>query len=339
MIALEMKVNELINWALIEEIEATKSQLMENISTFVSFSQSLCSVFMLIYFAIRIYPLIAGDQRLEIMPLMRPFAIALVIMFWPQFVGIINSLSTSITNAARTEFINDAQDVSNLTERRLILQDSVITKIIKASTEIERENLSLVESAIEKVSGVDIAEIKSEFNHLGKIVSAKIKYYLSSFWEWVIFTLFQACVNLVFCLQVIVMAILAILGPVSFAFSVLPAWWKAWTQWLSRYISVSLWSCVAYIILKVIILLVKFGVQAEVDHYQAMLQLSEANFYAAGSSWGIYDSCIYIVTLLVGIVSMIAVFPISTWIVPTSGGQSAVTAAAGGAARIGSSFK
>ena len=45
-------------------------------------------------------------------------------------------------------------------------------------------------------------------------------------------------------LQIIFTGILVILGPLAFAFSVLPAFRDAYIQWIARFVSVSLYSCI-----------------------------------------------------------------------------------------------
>ena len=64
--------------------------LRDHLSVFTRDAQALCAVFMILYVGINSYGMISGDERLEIMPLLRPFGLAMVIVLWGSFVDLIN---------------------------------------------------------------------------------------------------------------------------------------------------------------------------------------------------------------------------------------------------------
>ncbi len=49
---------------------------------FIRDAQTLACIFMLIFFSLKCYEMMAGDKKLEIMPLLRPFALVILLMWW-----------------------------------------------------------------------------------------------------------------------------------------------------------------------------------------------------------------------------------------------------------------
>jgi hypothetical protein len=149
--------------------------------------------------------------------------------------------------------------------------------------------------------------------------------------EYLVITIFQLCSYLVFFLQIIFAGILIILGPFSFAFSVLPAFRDAYVYWLARYISVSLYSAIAFIIMGMSMVMVQYGMEREIEILKYIME-NEAAFimYVSQNDGG---SNFFIVTLLIGGLTMLTIPVISTWIISTSGVGHALSAIGRGASR------
>ena len=140
------------------------------------------------------------------------------------------------------------------------------------------------------------------------------------------------CSYLIFFLQIIFAGILIILGPFSFAFSVLPGFRDAYIYWLARYFSVSMYSAIGYIIMGLSMVLIQYGMEREIELLRYVLGNEAAFiFYVSQNDGG---SGFFIVSLLIGGLSMLTVPVISTWIISTSGVGNALTAASRGAGRI-----
>ena len=81
--------------------------------------------------------------------------------------------------------------------------------------------------------------------------------------EYVAVTIFQVCTYIIFFLQAIFGSILIILGPLSFAFSILPGYRDAYLNWIARFISVGLYSVIGYLVLNMAIEVVRLGILQE----------------------------------------------------------------------------
>ena len=78
---------------------------------FMRDAQTLACIFMLIFFSLKCYEMMAGDKKLEIMPLLRPFALVILLMWWPIFCQIV-AFPTDLI-AAKTEALFGTQNDTN----------------------------------------------------------------------------------------------------------------------------------------------------------------------------------------------------------------------------------
>ena len=124
--------------------------------------------------------------------------------------------------------------------------------------------------------------------------------------------------------------ILVILGPLAFAFSVLPAFRDAYIQWIARFVSVSLYSCIAYIVLSISLVVMQYGIEREIEILEYALRNEAAFVMYVGMTSGGVNS--FLLTALLGAFAMLTIPFVSTWIVSTTGVAQAVGGMVGGAA-------
>lgn len=322
----------LIDRFILDLFEGLFLALRDHLSVFTGDAQALCAIFMLLYFGIKSYGMIAGDERLEIMPLLRPFALAMVIMLWSPFVDLINFPLKVVTNKSRALFDNRINAVDAVSQQRMALIDSVATRLIESSAELEEVQQGTNDEAWYESLGIDFNVLFDQMKGYFILIMAKFRFFFVQIIEYLVITIFQLCSYLIFFLQIIFAGILIILGPFSFAFSVLPGFKDAYIYWLARYISVSLYSAIGYIIMGLSMVLVQYGMEREIELLRFVLSNEAAFiFYVSQNDGG---SNFFIVTLLIGGLAMLSVPVISTWIISTSGVGNAISTISRGASKI-----
>lgn len=321
-------MNELIDKFLLELFEGINDKLTVLLGEFISDAQALAAIFMLLYFGVESFKMMTGDKKLEIVPLLRPFAIGLVLMFWGPFIDCISFPGEVITAKSKAMFNNQIDEVELLSRNRYALIDSVAMELLTTSVEVERAE---DEANKDKwsIMGIDFSAIGDKIAGLYVYVVAKFKMLLFNFAEFVIVTFWQVCIYFVFFLQILFRAILIILGPISFAFSVLPAFRDAYIQWIARFVSISLYSCIGYIVLSVSLVVMQYGLEREIEILEYALKNEAAFVMYVGTMSGGVNS--FILTALLGAFSMLTIPFVSTWIVSTTGVGQAVGGMAGGA--------
>ncbi len=305
--------------------------LRDHLSVFTNDAQALCAIFMLLYFGIKSYGMISGDERLEIMSLLRPFAIALVIMLWGPFVDMINYPIEVVTDKSQALFNDRIAAVDATSQKRMTLIDDVAKKLIESSAELEEVQQGSNDNSWYETLGIDFNVLFDQMKGYFILIMAKFRFFFLQVIEFLVISIFQVCSYLIFFLQIIFAGILIILGPFSFAFSVLPGFRDSYIYWLAKYISVSLYAAIGYIIMGLSMVLVQYGMEREIELLQFVLN-NEAAFilYVSHNDGG---SNFFIVTLLIGGLAMLCIPVISTWIISTSGVGNALSTLGRGATR------
>ena len=322
-------MNELIDKFLFELFDGLRDKTTVLFGEFIADAQALAAIFMLLYFGVESFKMMSGDKKLEIIPLLRPFALGLVLMFWIPFINLISYPGELLTAQSKAMFTNQIDEVELLSRNRYALIDSVAVELLHTSLEVERAENEVKDKKWYDFS-IDFSAIGDKIAGLYVYVVAKVKMIMFNIIEFIVVTCWQVCTYFVFFLQIIFTGILVILGPLAFAFSVLPAFRDAYIQWIARFVSVSLYSCIAYIVLSISLVVMQYGIEREIEILEYALRNEAAFVMYVGMTSGGVNS--FLLTALLGAFAMLTIPFVSTWIVSTTGVGQAVGGMVGGAA-------
>lgn len=134
--------------------------------------------------------------------------------------------------------------------------------------------------------------------------------------------------------QRIFLTIMAMFAPIMFALSIVPPWSNAWSQWISKYLSLSLWGFVVYMCLYYIDFILMYNLQEDLTAYGKLLQGQVDSWSQIGALGlqGIGSNCMYAMGMLVGAYVLRFVPEVSSWLIPGGVSSSAGSAAGGVAA-------
>nr|WP_181718585.1 plasmid transfer protein [Pedobacter sp.]QJS06246.1 plasmid transfer protein, TraJ protein [Pedobacter sp.] len=314
-----------------------------NWAPFIYDAQGLACIFMLIFFSMKSYEMMSGDKQLEVMPLLRPFGLMMVIMWWGVFVKVI-AYPTDLV-AAKTEAMYSSQIsiVNNMRYERAGLMMEVGEQLLtmQASTEIaaneaEETNKGVGKQIVESVKGFFADNIYNPIVEMRIRMQTQLQLFVTQLLELIAIWILRICVYIIFLLQIIYSTVLVILGPFSVAVSVLPAFRDAFTTWIARFVSVNLYVGVAFLILYVVGMLQEYTIGIEIEKYRSLINsvnTMEKMAWFAGN--GVLSFGLVIVTFLVGAIAITTVPSISTWIISTSGISSAASTAARTGSQVG----
>jgi hypothetical protein len=312
-------IDMLIDQDMLDLIEGLYDTMSNQHMRYVVFAQMLCALFMFLYFSMEAYKMMVGDKRLEIMPLLRPFALSMVIMFWGSFVEIIKKPAALLAEAERENFTKALATLERESRQRYALIDEVGKKLVESSAETERTAQQMSNTTTGDFFGIgeSLDKLWDKLKGYYLLVVSKFRFIGHQLIEFVAVTFFQVCTYIVFFLQAIFGSILIILGPLSFAFSILPGYRDAYLNWIARFISVSLYSVIAYLVLNMAIEVVRLGILQELAALNRVKDDPEAFVMYVATSSGSIGS--FIVSILVAAIGMLTIPSISTWIINTSG--------------------
>lgn len=314
---------EFIDTSMLYLIEGLGNTISELFGSFIGISTVLAGTFALIFLGIESYKMMMGETELRVNTILRPFLIGLVIMLWVPFLGVIDTPCNALTQAGKEIFENQIQTVNQLQRTRAAVADSITMKIVKQSAESEEAEALSTDEEVHRL-GIRLDGIVDKIQNLGIYVVGKIRQILFSFFETIIITIWQAIVYLIMFLGMIFFkSILAIVGPLAFAFSLLPSWRDAWSTWVSKYISVSLYGFIAYIDLAVSMAIIQYGIEDDIDVLtQANLEDEALTLFTCFAS-GFHNN--FIPALIVSAISLLLIPKVAEWIVPSSGTSQAAS--------------
>ena len=317
-------------------------------SGFVPFSseaQTLACIFMLIFFAGKSYEMMSGDKQLEIMPLLRPFALSMVLMWWSPFCRVVAFPTDLIANKTEALYELKQKDIDAMRLERANYIHQVGEKLLymQAKTEIASEgaketNKGVGAQIIEGAKGFFAENIWNPIMEMRLRFSTGLSSLLTQLLEVLAIWILRVCVYLVFMLQIIYSTVLITLGPFAVAISILPAFRDSFTTWVARFISVNLYVGVAYLVLYLVGIMQEYTMAVEINKYKTLLDGTGGGMEKLAwlASTGILSFGMVIVSSVVGAIAITTVPSISTWIVSTSGISSAASTAGKTGAAVGS---
>ena len=318
-------------------LKGLKDSIWNHNDLLINDAKALAAIFMIIFFAIKSYEMMVGDKKLEVMPLLRPFGLAMIILWWGVFIKVVAFPTDEVEMQTQTMFNSEQQIVNNLRQNRSALMLAVANSLItyQAQTTVaEKESDTWYGQAWDAVSSTvkqGISSVVSPLIELKNRLEVTLQLFFTQLLELIAIWILRIAVYIVFMLQIIYSSILVILGPFAVAASVLPAFRDSFSTWIARFISVNLYSGIAYLIMYLCGLMQEYALTSEISKYQELVGAdgTAANMQkmAVFASNGILSFGTVIIVFLIGAICMFTVPSISTWIISTSGISSATSTA------------
>lgn len=335
------------DWFMDAFLTEYKNVVWGEFDTFINVATALAGCFMIVFFGIRSYGMMVGEQKWEILPLLRPFGLLMIILYWKSFVTMVSFPTDIMARMMKTK--NDAQQevVTNMRFIRHEYQKAMVDNLYMLAADAKlaaQEGEQLNEKWYEWIG----RELKEGWNEviapavaIQQKLELSLQLALTLGLESMALFILRIAVYAIFAIQIIYSGILIMLGPISVAASIIPAFRESFTTWLSRFISINLYLTIALIVMFVGGLFQEFALEAEVLRYKELVTRSGDLVANAESKliWltgnGIISFGMVIVTFLMTAVCMATVPSISTWIVNSAGATSAVSTMGRAGASVG----
>jgi conjugative transposon TraJ protein len=299
----------------IQGLQATLEQvyntMMLNCGELMGVGRGLAGFGALLYISYRVWGHLAKAESIDFFPMLRPFALGLVIILYPAFIGALNGLLQP-TVAGTAALVQDAnQAITTLLQQKQAAVEQSTDWQMYVGPDGHGD-----EDKWEQYSGDAATGAFSGISNALEFQLAKISYNFRNGIKLVISEILQLlyeaaalCVNT---LRTFELVLLAILGPLVLGLAAFDGFKHVLSAWLARYINVFLWLPVANI----------FGslcgqIQAQ------MIKLDIQQIQATGdTSWGQTDTA-YLIFLLIASIGYFCVPSITNHIInvfPSGGG-------------------
>lgn len=325
-------------------LKEMKDSIWTHFNLFITDAKALSAIFMIIFFSIKSYEMMAGDKKLEIMPLLRPFGLVMIILWWGTFVKVIAFPTDLVTIETEQMFNSEQANINNLRFVRADYMLKVANSLysFQAETEVaEKESAHWYGRAWDSVtSGVKegMSTVVAPIVELKNRLTVGLQLLLTQLLELIAIWCLRVAVYIVFIIQIIYSSILVILGPFAVAASILPAFRDSFSTWVARFISVNLYSGIAYLIMYIMALMQKFALTSEISKYKELVGVDGLGGSLQKMTWfatnGVLSFGTVIIVFIIGAICMFTVPSISTWIISTSGISSAASSFGRGSATM-----
>ncbi len=316
-------------------LKGLRESIWTHFDLFITDAKALAAIFMIIFFAIKSYDMISGDKKLEIMPLLRPFGLVMVIMWWGGFVKMI-AFPTELVALKTEEMFSSEQ--SNVNALRLVRADymqKVANSLysFEAETELaEKESDTWAGKAWDSVTSTikeGMSTVVSPVIELKNRLKIGMQLLLTQLLELLGIWILRIAVYVLFMIQILYSSILIILGPFAVAASILPSFRDSMSTWIARYISVNLYVGIGYLVMYLVALMQKYAMTVEINRYKELIGEDGSAANLEKMAWfagnGVLSFGTVILSFVIGAVCMFTVPSISTWIISTSGISSAAS--------------
>lgn len=279
-------------------------------SRLIGVGRGLAGFAALWYISARIWRHLANAEPIDFYPLLRPFALGLCILIFPNLIAFFNSiLRPTVTGTAAM-----VTGSNNAIAYLLKMKEDAIKKTPAWQMYVGPDGAGDRDKWYKYThpDGTSEGTLDGLGNDI-KFAMAKASYnFRNSVKQWmseVLQILYEAAALCINTLRTFYLVVLAILGPLVFGFAVFDGFQHSLNVWIARYISVFLWLPVANI----------FG--AIIGKIQEnMLKIDIQQVIRYGDTFFSTTDTAYLIFLVIGIVGFFTVPSVANYIVHAGGG-------------------
>lgn len=269
----------------------------------------------LFYIASRVWKNIAQAEAVDFYPLLRPFALGLAILFFPAVIALMNGVLQPTVSATSAMVKNSDRAIAVLLKQKenAIKKTDQYQMYVGADGEGSSDKWYKYthpddpnrqdEGMLDRLAhGIDFAMAKASYNFRNSI-----KQWMSEVLQ-VVYAAASLCINTI---RTFYLIILAILGPLVFAFAVFDGFEHTLTVWIARYVNIFLWLPIANIFGSII---------GKVQENMLRYDISQVN--QQGDTFFSSTDTAYLCFLIIGIIGYFSVPTVANYIVHAGGGNS-----------------
>lgn len=306
-----------------------------------SIASIIAGLMALLYLSWLGWQFLYNQRDWDILAVMKPFGLGLIIMFWGEFVNLVKEPFLLMQNSQMVAYQATDDDLNALRLERFILQQKTLDEVYKMGAEYdtmlnEQED---DEGWLDELLSGAYNSLVAPVQNIAARLNSAFNFAITALLETVALWLLRLAVYAIFLIQVIMQTILIIVGPLAVAFSILPAFSNSFVSWLQKFINVSMYGFIAFIILKLGTQIQIFAMEAEIKRYKMMIpddpgELVNSALIISFSSQGITSFGMVIISFVMTAIGMMLVPKIADYIVGSNGQNSGLIRSAMGAATI-----
>lgn len=281
--------------------------------------------------------MILGRRAMDVLKILRILGLAICIQFSPS---ICNSLDVPGNwLESRTQGMAKVANKQVATLERAVAtkqqeyMDSLRSQMSKQEEQKAAQDAATEDGIFDKIQhGIENIgiSIQNYAKQAAVLLETKISEWANDIIRFIGEIIFQMCYYGILVGQRIFLSVLKLFCPVMFALSIVPPWRSAWSQWISKYLTISLWGFLVYLIVYYIDFLIMYYLKSDLTAYNQLLHnAADLNNIGALGMQAIGTTCMYVVGMLAGAKILSMVPEVCSWLIPGGVSSGAGSMAAG----------
>lgn len=293
------------------------------------------------------YQMILGRRGMDVMKLVHIVIISFCITFSDQIANAVIAPGLAMEKYAKKQVDGKSDLIVDLEKEVFNKSKDYLLALATRRATLEQKQDAQKEAAKDWVQKITDAvdDLTNIVIDCATAAGAAIEQYLCELLSIIIKfigeTLFQISVYGLLVAERVFLNILKAFAPLMFALSLAPHFKSAWSQWMSKLISISLWGFVAYVCIFYTMAILEYNLKADLASYvELMKNVNSANNLDVLGTIGMNSlgsTCMYVVGCFIGVKLLSMVPEVASWLIPggvsssAGGSLGGVGAAAGGA--------
>lgn len=321
-------------------LDALRDITPSDIGHLTSLAKSIGVCLALCVGAYECWMMMLGRRVIDVMKLLRIIGLAMCITFSGAICATLSAPGKGLESTTKGMARGMNAAVAKREMQVAKLQDKYYQKVRALQDSIE--SAKRIQELGEDADWMD--KIEYSVTHLGNtienftkraaiVTETKITEWANLIIRFIGEAIFQIAYYALLIMQLVFMKLLATFAPLMFALSIVPPWSNAWSQWVSKYVSLSLWGFVIYLCVYYADAILLYTLEKDIKAYTALIGSTNIGTWESIGTLGmqgIGSTCMYFVGMCIGAVLLKSVPEVCSWLIP--GGVSSSTASTGGSA-------
>ena len=287
-----------------EVLRSLYDDMMPLAGDMAAVAKGLAGLGALFYVALKVWQALSRAEPIDMVPLLRPFALGICIMFFPTIVlGSINAILSPVVKGTHEILEGQVLDLNKLQQQKDQLEYEAMVRNPETAFMVSDEEF---DKKLDELgwSPSDIGTMAGMYMDRQEY---KIEKALKEWFRNLLEVLFQAAALVIDTIRTFFLIVLSILGPIAFALSVWDGFQSTLNQWFTRYISVYLWLPVADLFSSMLARIQSLILERDIE------MLSDPTFIPDTSN------TVYIIFMIIGIVGYFTIPTVTGWIIQAGG--------------------
>lgn len=281
-----------------------------------------------------------GRRGMDVMKILRIIGFSICISASGSIAAMLKAPGEAFETSLKTDALKRNELVANKEAEVAQLQQKYLQRLreindsleIAKQTERSATSEGIIDDIVNSIENL-WDQVHNTIKEAAFAMESKVTEWVNTILRFIGECILQMTYYGLFIAQRCFMNIMIAFLPLMFALSLAPPWSSAWSQWISKFVTLSMWGGCIYAVLIYVDQLMIVALDTDIETYQKLIGGSETTWGNIGALGlqGIGTTCQYVMAMLAGSKVLSMVPECASWLIP-GGVSSSAGSSAGGVA-------